>query len=91
MKRARIAAIAGLLMLTASTDVCADPSYAAWKAAHERMLARWRHSEPRCGWTVGGYSCGTRPLRHHLPGRGALGRSGPLRPSGLASALAEPR
>ena len=27
---------------------------------HERLLAKWRASEPRCGWTAGGYACSNR-------------------------------
>ena len=35
---AKIAALTGLLVLMASTDVRADPNYAVWRIAHERML-----------------------------------------------------
>jgi hypothetical protein len=65
VKRNKIAALAGLLLLMAGTDVRADPSYAVWLMAHERMLAKWRHSEPRCGWTVGGYTCFKRGFKRN--------------------------
>jgi len=64
---ARIAPLAGLLLLMTNTLARADPSYAVWdqsyivwRFAHERLLAKWRASEPRCGWTAGGYACSTR-------------------------------
>jgi hypothetical protein len=49
--------MAFLLMLLASTEAPADPDYLMWCIAHQRMLTRWAHAEPRCGWTVGGYTC----------------------------------
>jgi hypothetical protein len=54
---AKIAALIGLLVLMASTPVRAEPNFAVWRIAHERLLAKWRCAEPRCGWTVGGYTC----------------------------------
>jgi hypothetical protein len=54
---AKIAALAVLLVLTASSNALADENLLVWRIAHERMLAKWRHAEPRCGWTVGGYTC----------------------------------
>jgi len=54
---ARIAALAVLLTLATSSAALADPNLLVWRIAHERMLAKWRHAEPRCGWTVGGYTC----------------------------------
>jgi hypothetical protein len=45
------------LTLSAISSACADPNFAVWAYAHERMVAKWRHAEPRCGWTVGGYTC----------------------------------
>jgi hypothetical protein len=54
---ARVAGLAILLSLVASTDARAEPNYFAWRIAHERMLAKWWRAEPRCGWTVGGYTC----------------------------------
>jgi hypothetical protein len=54
------AGLAGLLTLMATAESPAEPNYAVWRIAHERMLARWRCSEPRCGWTVGGYTCSSR-------------------------------
>ena len=65
MTRAGIAGLIGLLALLASSDVRADPSYAVWWNAHQRMLAGWRHSEPRCGWTVGGYTCFKRGFKRN--------------------------
>jgi hypothetical protein len=54
---AKIAALVGLLLVTVGTSAKAEPNYWAWRLAHERLLAKWRCSEPRCGWTVGGYTC----------------------------------
>jgi hypothetical protein len=45
------------LTLSAISYVSAEPNFAVWACAHERMVAKWRHAEPRCGWTVGGYGC----------------------------------
>jgi hypothetical protein len=56
---AKIAALAGLLLLMANAPARAEPNFAVWRVAHERLLCKWRHSEPRCGWTVGGYTCGS--------------------------------
>jgi hypothetical protein len=53
----RGAVLAGLLLLTTSASALADPNYFVWRIAHERMLAKWRCAEPRCGWTVAGYTC----------------------------------
>jgi hypothetical protein len=64
---ARIAALAVLLTLTASSNVLANENLLVWRIAHERMLAKWRHAEPRCGWTVGGYTCA--PLRRLVAAR----------------------
>jgi hypothetical protein len=44
----------------AITEAPAEPNYAVWLMAHERMVAKWCRSEPRCGWTVGGYTCSSR-------------------------------
>jgi hypothetical protein len=58
---AKIATLAGMLVLMTNTVVArADPSYTVWRLAHERLLAKWRASEPRCGWTAGGYTCSSR-------------------------------
>jgi hypothetical protein len=54
---AKIATLVGLLLLTANMPARAEPNFAVWRIAHERLLAKWRCSEPRCGWTVGGYTC----------------------------------
>jgi hypothetical protein len=54
---AKIAALAVLLTLATSPAALADPNLLVWRIAHERMLAKWRRAEPRCGWTVGGYTC----------------------------------
>jgi hypothetical protein len=47
---------AAALMCVPLTPVHANENFAVWAAAHERLIAKWRH-EPRCGWTVGGYTC----------------------------------
>ena len=62
---AKIAALAVLLTLTTSPAALADPNLLVWRIAHERMLAKWRHSEPRCGWTVGGYTCFKRGFKRN--------------------------
>ena len=50
----------GFLVATAVTGASAGPNYLVWSIAHERMVMGWRCSEPRCGWTVGGYTCSPR-------------------------------
>jgi hypothetical protein len=72
MMRLRAVAVC-LLTLMAISEAPAEPNYAVWSAAHARMLAKWRCAEPRCGWTVGGYTCpsriGTRsPRKQWQPG-----------------------
>jgi hypothetical protein len=54
------AAVTCLMMLMRATEAAAEPNYAVWLMAHERMVAKWRHAEPRCGWTVGGNTCASR-------------------------------
>jgi len=56
---ARIAALIGLL-LAANAPAQAEPNFEVWRVAHEQLLAKWRCAEPRCGWTVGGYTCSSR-------------------------------
>ena len=51
------AALMAVLSLSAISNASAEPNFAVWACAHERMLAKWRHAQPRCGWTVGGYTC----------------------------------
>jgi hypothetical protein len=65
--RRLIAGLAGLLTLMMITESPAEPNYAVWRVAHERMVAKWRCSEPRCGWTVGGYSCSSRLSSRRSP------------------------
>jgi hypothetical protein len=52
-----MAALVVALSLSAISNASAEPNFAVWACAHERMVAKWRHAEPRCGWTVGGYTC----------------------------------
>jgi hypothetical protein len=52
-----------LTILLPASEAPADPNYAVWLCAHERMVANWRRAEPRCGWTVGGYTC-SKASRH---------------------------
>jgi hypothetical protein len=54
---AGIAALAAALTMLTNAVAQAEGSYLVWRIAHERMVAKWRCSEPRCGWTVGGYTC----------------------------------
>src|SRR5262245_57590474 len=56
----KIPTLVGLLVLMTNIVARADPSYVVWRLAHERLLAKWRASEPRCGWTAGGYACASR-------------------------------
>jgi hypothetical protein len=49
--------VLALLLLATSADALADPNYFVWRIAHERLVAKWCRAEPRCGWTVGGYTC----------------------------------
>jgi hypothetical protein len=51
------AALLIVLSLGANSNALAEPNFGVWACAHERMVAKWRHAEPRCGWTVGGYTC----------------------------------
>ena len=51
------AILVGLFALMTITDARAEPNLAVWRIAQERMLLKWRYSEPKCGWTVGGYTC----------------------------------
>jgi hypothetical protein len=60
---AKIATLVGLLLLMANMPARAEPNFAVWRIAHERLLAKWRCSEPRCGWTVGGYTCSSKRSR----------------------------
>jgi len=74
------AGLAGLLTVMAISESPAQPNYAVWRMAHERMLAKWRCAEPRCGWTVGGYTCSSRAgARGSLvwPKSGSARHSGP--------------
>jgi hypothetical protein len=64
---AKIAALAVLLVFTASPDASADENLLVWRIAHERMMAKIRYTEPRCGWTVGGYTCA--PTRRLMEAR----------------------
>jgi len=75
------AAVACLLTLMTVSATRAEPDYFVWSVAHERMLARWRWAEPRCGWTVGGYTCATRAMR----GARAYGQPGAGRRKGATN------
>src|SRR4249920_2056882 len=44
------AAVIGLMLLMGAGEAPAEPNYAVWLMAHERMVAKWRRAEPRCGW-----------------------------------------
>jgi hypothetical protein len=56
-------AVACLFALLPVSEAPAEPNYAVWLIAHERMVASWRRAEPRCGWTVGGHTCASRSGR----------------------------
>ena len=64
---AKVTALAALLVLAASADASANENLLVWRIAHERMMAKIRYTEPRCGWTVGGYTCV--PLRRLVAAR----------------------
>jgi hypothetical protein len=63
MRARRITTVAALTALTfigvtgAGTSARAEGDLRVWCIAHERMVAKWRRAEPKCGWTVGGYTC----------------------------------
>ena len=59
---AKVAALVGLLVLTTIANARADPNCAVWRIAQKRTLTKWGYSEPKCGWTVGGYTCAP-PMR----------------------------
>jgi hypothetical protein len=48
-----------------TTPVHADPNLLVWRIAHDCMVARWQRAEPRCGWTVAGYSCNSHRRSSH--------------------------
>jgi hypothetical protein len=52
-----IVALTGFVLMVTSPSVRAEGDLLAWCIAHDRMVAKWRAAEPRCGWTVGGYTC----------------------------------
>jgi hypothetical protein len=52
-----IVAMAVLSTCGAAPPARAWENFEAWAVAHHQMVARWKRMEPRCGWTVGGYSC----------------------------------
>jgi hypothetical protein len=60
---AKIATLVGLLLSIANMPARAEPNFAVWRIAHERLLAKWRCSEPRCGWPVGGSTCSSKRSR----------------------------
>jgi len=59
---ATIVALAGLVLTVTSSSTRAEGDLLAWCIAHNRMVAKWRAAEPRCGWTVGGYTCGRKHM-----------------------------
>jgi hypothetical protein len=52
--------VAALSAAMAAAPAQADPNLLVWRIAHDCMVAKWRRAEPRCGWTVAGYSCNSR-------------------------------
>ena len=59
---ATIVALAGFVLTVTSPSARAEGDLLAWCIAHNRMVAKWRAAEPRCGWTVGGYTCGRKHM-----------------------------
>ena len=51
MMMVRAIFVAAMLACVAATPVHANENFGVWAAAHERLVAKWKH-EPRCGWTV---------------------------------------
>ena len=54
---ATIVALSGVMVIDAATGARAEGDLLVWCIAHQRMEAKWRAAEPKCGWTVGGYTC----------------------------------
>jgi hypothetical protein len=54
---ATIVALAGVALVGTAPGVRAEGDLLVWCIAHQRMEAKWRSAEPKCGWTVGGYTC----------------------------------
>jgi hypothetical protein len=55
---ATIVALAGFVLMVTSPSARAEGDLLVWCIAHARMEAKWQASEPKCGWTVAGYTCG---------------------------------
>jgi len=54
---ATVVALVGFV-LSAAPVARAEGDLLVWCIAHARMEARWQRAEPKCGWTVAGYTCG---------------------------------
>jgi hypothetical protein len=54
---ATIVALVGIVLIGTNSAVRAEGDLLVWCIAHARMEAKWQRAEPKCGWTVGGYTC----------------------------------
>ena len=54
---ATIVALVGPVLIGTTLRVRAEGDLLVWCIAHQRMEAKWQRAEPKCGWTVGGYTC----------------------------------
>jgi hypothetical protein len=59
---ATIIALAGFVLTVANSSARAEGDLLVWCIAHQRMEAKWQRAEPKCGWTVGGYTCRRKDL-----------------------------
>ena len=54
---ATIVALVAVALVGTAPAVHAEGDLLVWCIAHQRMEAKWQRAEPKCGWTVGGYTC----------------------------------
>jgi hypothetical protein len=66
-----IVTLVGVALMIANSSARAEGDLLAWCIAHQRMEAKWQRAEPKCGWTVGGYTCRRKDLiRGYASARG---------------------
>jgi hypothetical protein len=53
-----VLALSGIVVIGAAPPARAEGDLLVWCIAHARMEAKWQRAEPKCGWTVAGYTCG---------------------------------
>jgi hypothetical protein len=54
---ATVVALVSVVLTVTGSSARAEGDLLVWCIAHQRMEAKWRSAEPKCGWTVGGYTC----------------------------------